>query len=104
LYVLFCFWNFLFIKSIWYWTCCGRSHVSLFILEFPSTMERTVLNDRGMLLGHLIKNQGRLDEALSYFEKLFSTRTDQDHQINPGRQIVLFSGLADLYRKVGDLK
>lgn len=65
-------------------------------------MKKKVLQKRDVILGRILKNQGRFDEALPYFQKLFSALSDEEYQISSGWQMVLFSNIADLYCEVGD--
>jgi tetratricopeptide (TPR) repeat protein len=70
-------------------------------IEAPSTMERMVLQSRNVMLGRLLKNQGRFNEALPYFQRLFKELSFRDYNVSTGWQMVMFSNLADCYCEVG---
>lgn len=69
--------------------------------DAPSTMEKMVVRSRDVTLGRVMKNQGRFQDALPYFEKLLKELTLEDYHVSPGWQMVLFSNIADVYCEVG---
>lgn len=67
----------------------------------PSTMEKIVLQSRDIMLGRILKDQGRFHEALPHFEKLLQGLSFEDYHVSTGWQMGLFSNIADIYCEVG---
>ncbi|KMU85898.1 hypothetical protein CIHG_03427 [Coccidioides immitis H538.4] len=67
----------------------------------PSTMERLVLQHRDVMLGRILRNQGRFVEALSYLEKLLQNLSAEDYLVSTGWQMILVTNVTDLYSEVG---
>ncbi|KMP09096.1 TPR repeat [Coccidioides immitis RMSCC 2394] len=69
--------------------------------DAPSTMERLVLQHRDVMLGRILRNQGRFVEALSYLEKLLQNLSAEDYLVSTGWQMILVTNVTDLYSEVG---
>ncbi|QVM13232.1 hypothetical protein D8B26_007846 [Coccidioides posadasii str. Silveira] len=69
--------------------------------DTPSTMERLVLQNRDVMLGRILRNQGRFVEALSYLEKLLQNLSAEDYLVSTGWQMNLVTNVTDLYCEVG---
>ncbi|EFQ96871.1 LipA and NB-ARC domain-containing protein [Nannizzia gypsea CBS 118893] len=66
----------------------------------PSLMESSVLSDRNVSLGRLLKNQGFFSEALPYFERIFHDIRSEQCNGNPIWQMNALANLTDLYLEV----
>ncbi|EAS28261.3 uncharacterized protein CIMG_09465 [Coccidioides immitis RS] len=69
--------------------------------DAPSTMERLVLQHRDVMLGRILRSQGRFVEALSYLEKLLQNLSAEDYLVSTGWQMILVTNVTDLYSEVG---
>ncbi|EGD86493.2 hypothetical protein H112_04985 [Trichophyton rubrum D6] len=68
--------------------------------KHPSLMESSVLSDRNVSLGRLLKNQGCFSEALPYFERIFQDIRSGNCSGNPIWQMNALANLTDLYLEV----
>ncbi|KAK2863661.1 hypothetical protein FQN49_004117 [Arthroderma sp. PD_2] len=68
--------------------------------EHPSMMEASVLSDRNVSLGRLLKNQGLFTQALPYFERIYYDIIGDRCGGNPIWQINALANIIDLYLEV----
>lgn len=67
----------------------------------PSTMEKVVRRDRNILLGRIVKNQGRFSEALPYFEDPIQGFSLDNCNVSASWKLSVFVHIAELYCEVG---
>jgi tetratricopeptide (TPR) repeat protein len=66
----------------------------------PSSMEKIVVQSRDNLLGRLLKDAGRFEEALPIFESLLR-EVGLVSFVSTGWQLVMLNGLSELYCELG---
>ncbi|PYH46386.1 LipA and NB-ARC domain protein [Aspergillus saccharolyticus JOP 1030-1] len=69
--------------------------------EAPSSMELLVLQSRDVMIGRILRNQGRFQEALPYLEQILSRFSAEDYYVSTGWQMNLISNITALYCEVG---
>lgn len=59
--------------------------------DAPSIMERLALRSRDVMLGKILRNQGRFSEALPYLKELFRNLSVEEYHVSTGWQMDLAS-------------
>jgi tetratricopeptide (TPR) repeat protein len=72
--------------------------------EKRSTMECLVLRSAQTILGRIMRDQGKFEQSLSYFELLHEDTLLDQHYDHTGQRRIILSNIADLYCEVNRAK
>jgi len=69
--------------------------------KMPSRMEQDVAHGKHVVLGRVLRNEGRFQEAVSHYESLLKAACEDNGLVSSMWQVQLFCHLSDLYCEIG---